>query len=61
MAWEVVWRKKNHYGYGDSNEDNDIDDQSCMTIAKNPKFHAHTKHIKIEYHYVLELVDNEIV
>ena len=32
-----------------------------MDIAKNPVFHAHTKHIEIHYHYVRELIDNEIV
>lgn len=29
------------------------DNQSCMLyIAKNPIFHARTKHIEVQYHYV---------
>ena len=32
------------------------DNQSCIQIAKNPVFHARTKHIKIHYHYVREKV-----
>jgi hypothetical protein len=32
------------------------DNQSCMAIAKNPVFHARTKHIEIQYHFVRELI-----
>ena len=33
-----------------------IDNQSCITIARNPIFHARTKHIEIQYHFVREKV-----
>ena len=32
------------------------DNQSCIAIAKNPIFHARTKHIEVQYHYVRERV-----
>ena len=37
------------------------DNHSCMAIAKNPIFHARTKHIEIHYHYMRELINNETV
>ena len=33
-----------------------IDNQSCIAIARNPVFHARTKHIEIQYHFVQEKV-----
>ncbi|GJY69593.1 retrovirus-related pol polyprotein from transposon TNT 1-94, partial [Tanacetum coccineum] len=32
------------------------DNQSAIYLAKNPVFHGRTKHIKIRYHYIRELV-----
>ena len=37
------------------------DNQSCIAIAKNPVFHARTKHIEIQYHFVLETIVSEEV
>ena len=37
------------------------DNQSCMEIARNPVFHACTKHIEVQYHFVRELIlDGEV-
>ena len=30
------------------------DSQSTLAVARNPIFHAHTKHIEVHYHYVRE-------
>ena len=32
------------------------DNQSCLAIARNPVFHARTKHIEAQYHFVCEKV-----
>ena len=37
------------------------DNQRCIAIAKNPVFHARTKHIEVQYHFVQELIDHEEV
>ena len=37
------------------------DNTSAIKISKNPVQHSKTKHIKIRYHYVRELVEQELV
>lgn len=37
------------------------DSKACMSIAKNPVLHNRTKHISIKYHFVRELVQNQVV
>ncbi|KAM2925447.1 hypothetical protein FF1_042962 [Malus domestica] len=32
------------------------DNISAISLASNPVFHAHTKHVEIDYHYIRELV-----
>lgn len=35
--------------------------QNCIAIAKKPVFHARTKHIEIQYHFVREKVLDETI
>ena len=34
------------------------DNQSAISIAKNPQFHGRTKHINIKYHFIREQIAN---
>ncbi|MCO5578122.1 hypothetical protein L7F22_031960 [Adiantum nelumboides] len=54
---ECVWLRRlmAYLGVG---QDNAItiytDNQSALAVARNPVFHACTKHIEVHYHYVRE-------
>ena len=37
------------------------DNQSCISLARNPEFHTRTKHIDIQYHFIREKVENETI
>ena len=37
------------------------DNNKAMNLARNPEFHAHIKHINIQYHFVCEAVDHHLV
>ncbi|KAB2608320.1 hypothetical protein D8674_011488 [Pyrus ussuriensis x Pyrus communis] len=36
------------------------DNQSAISLAKNPLFHARTKHVEIDYHYIHEKVEENV-
>jgi hypothetical protein len=36
-----------------------MDNQSAMKIAKNPQFHDQTKHIKVQYHFLYQKVEDK--
>lgn len=38
-----------------------IDNISAMSLAMNPVFHARTKHIEVDYHFVRELVTRKLL
>ena len=35
------------------------DSQSAIQLAKNPVFHAKTKHIDVKYHFIREVIDDK--
>jgi hypothetical protein len=37
------------------------DNQSCMNLSENPVFHDKSKHIKIMYHYIRDMVQKGAV
>ncbi|MCO5575459.1 hypothetical protein L7F22_029260 [Adiantum nelumboides] len=54
---ECVWLKRLMVDLGvRQNTANTIytDTQSALAVARNPVFHARTKHIEVHYHYVRE-------
>lgn len=54
---EVVWLRQllDELGFPQRKGSSILcDNQSCLAIARNPVFHARTKHIEIQYHYVRE-------
>ena len=54
-AKEAIWLRQllSNLGYGTHLPTLlRIDNQSAITIAKNPEFHDRTKHIDVRYHYL---------
>ena len=38
-----------------------VDNQGCIHLAKNPEYHARTKHINIQYHFIQETIEMKTV
>ncbi|KAJ7544622.1 hypothetical protein O6H91_09G086400 [Diphasiastrum complanatum] len=63
-ACEAVWMRRILADLGVPIHDATVlncDSQSCMAIAKNPVFHARTKHIEIHYQYIRELIEDGVI
>jgi hypothetical protein len=62
---EAVWLRAflDNLGYKQLNPTSILDDnQSCISLTKNPTYHARTKHIDIQHHFVREKVEaNEVI
>jgi hypothetical protein len=61
-AKEVVWLRRLLSELGAGTNDPTIvhmDNQSAMTIARNPEFHDRTKHIEVRYHFLRQKVESE--
>ena len=37
------------------------DSQSAIMLAKNPIFHAKTKHIDVKYHFIRDMLKNKLM
>ena len=61
---EVVWLQKLLVGlFGHMLEPTVIhcDNQSCVQMSVNPVHHDQTKHVKMRYHYVRDMVQRHVV
>ena len=57
---EMIWLKNFLEELGKKQADSALysDSQSAIHLAKNPVFHARTKHIQLRYHFTRELISN---
>lgn len=57
---EMIWLKNFLEELGKKQGDNALysDSQSAIHLAKNPVFHARTKHIQLRYHFIRELISD---
>eukprot|EP01018_Ginkgo_biloba_P009783 Gb_07759 [translate_table: standard] len=61
VASEAIWLKQVLDDMGLDQEDATklyCDNQSTIKLAKNPVFHARTKHIEVHHHFIRELIQN---
>ncbi len=38
-----------------------VDNQSTIALAENPIFHTHSKHIKVQHHWVHEKIEDSLI
>jgi len=62
---EAIWLRR-FLGEIDYFYDNNVvviqaDNNGAMDLARNPEFHAHIKHINIQYHFICEAVNHHLV
>ena len=63
-AQEAVWMGELTAQFSDRSPETITiyeDNQSAISMAKNPQFHGRTKHISIKYHFIREQVDKKAV
>ena len=60
---EAVWLKMVMEELGHEQEKISLfcDSQSALHLARNPAFHSKTKHIRVQYHFVREKVEEGTV
>ena len=63
---ESIWvqgllRDLGAVGHLDEMKEINVDNQGAIALARNTEFHASTKHIDIQYHFIREHIQNHIV
>jgi hypothetical protein len=61
---EAIWLRKLLTGLFDLEMETTVilcDNQSCIKMTENPVFHDKSKHIKIRYHYIRDMVQRGVV
>jgi len=62
---KAIWLRRFLSEIGYFHDDNVVviqaDNNRAMDLARNPEFHAHIKHIDIQYHFVREAVDCHLI
>nr|GEW97826.1 retrovirus-related Pol polyprotein from transposon TNT 1-94 [Tanacetum cinerariifolium] len=60
---EAVWLKMllKEFGYKQEKITLFCDNQSALYLARNPTFHSKTKHIRVQYHFVRERIEEGTV
>ena len=61
---EAVWLRKLPYDLFDLQLDATCiycENQSCVKLSENTLFHDKSKHIKIKYHYIRDMVQRGVV
>ena len=61
-AQEAVWMRELNSDLGNQQSQPTLifeDNQSAISMAKNPQFHGRSKHINIKYHFIREQVSDD--
>ena len=60
---QLLWMKKLLYDYGITQDTMCVfyDNTSAINFSKNPIQHSKSKHVEIQYHFIRDLVEDEIV
>ena len=60
---QLLWMKKLLHDYGITQDNMCVfcDNMSAINLSKNPVQHSKSKHIKIRYHFIRELVEEKTV
>ena len=58
---EALWLKRfvSDLGWEQSTVRIFCDNQSALKMMKNPTYHARTKHISVQYHFIRELIEDK--